>query len=238
MKAFGATIHGYLSLTLHSWGASSSLFPLNVNSKWSVQSGVVWLHVLRGTFSSFFVSFLNWWNLWSSIFLQIPRFPMLVLAHYLLKISKQGQDWILGPDLPTLHISEIGHCVGTIIVQSIKSGLLTKMFTVYSYLVSPCTCDYKTFVSSSGGGSFACNLPPSSCYMCFLVSALNRSVDINWRLDSSKDLSLITWKVPFILPETSNCMLWSALTSSKCQTSGKISKGYYHSRCTLVKDIW
>jgi hypothetical protein len=94
MKAFGATIHGYLSLTLHSWGASISLFPLIVNSKWSAQSSVVWLHVLRGTFSSFFVSFLNWWNLWSSIFLQIPRFPMLVLAHYLLKISKQGQDWI------------------------------------------------------------------------------------------------------------------------------------------------
>jgi hypothetical protein len=117
---------------------------------------------------------------------------MLVLAHYLLKISKQGQDWILGLDLPTLHISEIGHCVGPIIVQSIKIALLTKMFTVYSYLVSPCTCDYKTFVSSSGQGSFACNRPPSSCYMCFLVSALNRSVDINWRLDSSKDLSLIT----------------------------------------------
>lgn len=96
------------------------------------------------------------------------------------------------------------------------------MFTIYSYLVSPCTCDYKTFVSSSGRPCFACNLPPSSCYMCFLVSALNRSVDINWRLDRSKDLFLITWKVPFILPETSSFMFWHPVTSDLRENLQKI----------------
>jgi hypothetical protein len=170
------------------------------------------------------LSNFKWWNLWSSVFLQIPRFPMLVLASLLTKNFQTRSRLDIGSrSAYTTHIWDWTLCRYHYCAAN-ESGLLTKKFTIYSYFVSPCTCDYKTFVSSSGIPCFACNLPPSSCYMCFLVSALNRSVDINWRLDSSKDLFLITWKVPLVLPETSSCMLWSVLTSSNFRPQGKSPK--------------